>query len=59
LAKDKNKSTICFTSSNTGVTPDIAVKARRVSGSTHQVPVEIGSTQRKALFELIDSFTLQ
>ena len=23
-----------------GVTPDIAVKARRVGGSTHQVPVE-------------------
>ena len=31
------------------VTPDIAVKARRVSGSTHQVPIEIGSTQGKAL----------
>jgi small subunit ribosomal protein S7 len=26
------------------VTPDIAVKARRVGGSTHQVPIEIGST---------------
>ena len=32
-----------------GVTPDIAVKARRVGGSTHQVPFEIGSTQGKAL----------
>ncbi|KAG2323189.1 hypothetical protein Bca52824_016402 [Brassica carinata] len=32
-----------------GVTPDIAVKARRVGGSTHQVPIEIGSTQGKAL----------
>nr|YP_010964581.1 ribosomal protein S7 [Hedysarum campylocarpon]WNM89236.1 ribosomal protein S7 [Hedysarum campylocarpon] len=31
------------------VTPNIAVKARRLSGSTHQVPIEIGSTQRKAL----------
>nr|YP_010035809.1 ribosomal protein S7 [Onobrychis viciifolia]QPF16913.1 ribosomal protein S7 [Onobrychis viciifolia]QQQ88456.1 ribosomal protein S7 [Onobrychis viciifolia] len=31
------------------VTPYIAVKARRVSGSTYQVPVEIGSTQGKAL----------
>ncbi|PIA29003.1 hypothetical protein AQUCO_06400054v1 [Aquilegia coerulea] len=31
------------------VTPDIAVKTRRVSGSTHQVPVEIGSTQGKEL----------
>nr|YP_009689089.1 30S ribosomal protein S7 [Trillium govanianum]YP_009689103.1 30S ribosomal protein S7 [Trillium govanianum]AAS65776.1 ribosomal protein S7 [Trillium grandiflorum]QEL51806.1 30S ribosomal protein S7 [Trillium govanianum]QEL51819.1 30S ribosomal protein S7 [Trillium govanianum] len=31
------------------VTPDIAVKARRVSGSTHQVPIEIGSKQGKAL----------
>ncbi|CAH9120597.1 unnamed protein product [Cuscuta europaea] len=31
------------------VTPDITVKARRVGGSTHQVPVEIGSTQGKAL----------
>nr|YP_009000140.1 ribosomal protein S7 [Silene chalcedonica]YP_009000153.1 ribosomal protein S7 [Silene chalcedonica]AGZ18131.1 ribosomal protein S7 [Silene chalcedonica]AGZ18144.1 ribosomal protein S7 [Silene chalcedonica] len=31
------------------VTPDIAVKARRVSGSTHQVPIEIGYTQGKAL----------
>nr|YP_009450128.1 ribosomal protein S7 [Burmannia oblonga]YP_009450129.1 ribosomal protein S7 [Burmannia oblonga]ANK36325.1 ribosomal protein S7 [Burmannia oblonga]ANK36326.1 ribosomal protein S7 [Burmannia oblonga] len=32
-----------------GVTPNISVKARRVSGSTHQVPIEIGSTQGKAL----------
>uniref|UniRef100_A0A8S0XM62 RpsG protein n=1 Tax=Spirodela intermedia TaxID=51605 RepID=A0A8S0XM62_SPIIN len=32
-----------------GVTPDIAVKSRRVGGSTHQVPIEIGSTQGKAL----------
>jgi small subunit ribosomal protein S7 len=32
-----------------GVTPDIAVKARRVSGSTHKVPISIGSTQGKAL----------
>ncbi|WZZ86980.1 hypothetical protein YC2023_115559 [Brassica napus] len=32
-----------------GVTPDIAIKARRVGGSTHQVPIEIGSTQGKAL----------
>ncbi|KAL4323508.1 hypothetical protein GQ457_11G033110 [Hibiscus cannabinus] len=32
-----------------GVTPDIAVKARRVGGSTHQVPIEIGSTKGKAL----------
>jgi len=32
-----------------GVTPDIAVKARRVGWSTHQVPIEIGSTQEKAL----------
>ncbi|KAK8949792.1 hypothetical protein KSP40_PGU003053 [Platanthera guangdongensis] len=31
------------------VTPDIAVKARRVGGSTHQVPIEIGFTQGKAL----------
>nr|QXM16254.1 ribosomal protein S7 [Hedysarum polybotrys] len=31
------------------VTPKIVVKARRVSGSTHQVPVEIGKTQGKAL----------
>nr|YP_010010864.1 ribosomal protein S7 [Medicago archiducis-nicolai]YP_010010908.1 ribosomal protein S7 [Medicago ruthenica]QOI00485.1 ribosomal protein S7 [Medicago archiducis-nicolai]QOI00528.1 ribosomal protein S7 [Medicago ruthenica]QUS53876.1 ribosomal protein S7 [Medicago ruthenica] len=31
------------------VTPKIAVKARRVSGSTHQVPVEIGPRQGKAL----------
>ncbi|KAK8963563.1 hypothetical protein KSP40_PGU000221 [Platanthera guangdongensis] len=31
------------------VTPDIEVKARRVGGSTHQVPIEIGSTQGKAL----------
>nr|YP_010565526.1 ribosomal protein S7 [Yoania japonica]YP_010565528.1 ribosomal protein S7 [Yoania japonica]UZA66613.1 ribosomal protein S7 [Yoania japonica]UZA66615.1 ribosomal protein S7 [Yoania japonica]UZA66638.1 ribosomal protein S7 [Yoania japonica]UZA66640.1 ribosomal protein S7 [Yoania japonica] len=30
-------------------TPDIAVKARRVGGSTHKVPIEIGSTQGKAL----------
>ncbi|KAL5554219.1 hypothetical protein UlMin_041620 [Ulmus minor] len=45
-------STIC------GVTPDIAVKARRVGRSTHQVPIEIGSTQGKSLsihcFELVD-----
>ncbi|KAH1032493.1 hypothetical protein J1N35_044667 [Gossypium stocksii] len=32
-----------------GVTPDIAVKARRVGGSTHQVSIEIRSTQGKAL----------
>nr|YP_009141579.1 ribosomal protein S7 [Lens culinaris]AIL56104.1 ribosomal protein S7 [Lens culinaris] len=32
-----------------GLTPKIAVKARRVSGSTHQVPIEIGSTHGKAL----------
>nr|YP_009432602.1 ribosomal protein S7 [Cordyline indivisa]YP_009432615.1 ribosomal protein S7 [Cordyline indivisa]AEX94166.1 ribosomal protein S7 [Cordyline australis]ATB18807.1 ribosomal protein S7 [Cordyline indivisa]ATB18856.1 ribosomal protein S7 [Cordyline indivisa] len=31
------------------VTPDIAVKARRASGSTKRVPIEIGSTQGKAL----------
>nr|QHN54991.1 ribosomal protein S7 [Anchomanes hookeri]QHN55005.1 ribosomal protein S7 [Anchomanes hookeri] len=31
------------------VTPDIAVKARRVRGLTHQVPIEIGSTQGKTL----------
>nr|YP_009673256.1 ribosomal protein S7 [Actinidia callosa var. henryi]YP_009673269.1 ribosomal protein S7 [Actinidia callosa var. henryi]QUI76879.1 ribosomal protein S7 [Actinidia hubeiensis]QDF42672.1 ribosomal protein S7 [Actinidia callosa var. henryi]QDF42684.1 ribosomal protein S7 [Actinidia callosa var. henryi]QUI76892.1 ribosomal protein S7 [Actinidia hubeiensis] len=31
------------------VTPDIGVKARRVSGSTQQVPIEIGSTQGRAL----------
>ncbi|XP_038876080.1 30S ribosomal protein S7, chloroplastic-like [Benincasa hispida] len=31
-----------------GVTPDIAVKARPVGGSTHQVPISIGSTQGKA-----------
>ncbi|KAK5771381.1 hypothetical protein PVK06_047583 [Gossypium arboreum] len=36
-------------SSIRGVTPDIAVKVRRVGGSTHQVPIEIGSTQGKAL----------
>ncbi|TYH83849.1 hypothetical protein ES332_D02G159700v1 [Gossypium tomentosum] len=42
-----------------GVTPDIVVKARRVGGSTHQVPIEIGSTQGKALAircsELVDA----
>ncbi|KAJ9140539.1 hypothetical protein P3X46_031175 [Hevea brasiliensis] len=42
-----------------GVTPDIAVKARSVGGSTQQVPIEIGSTQGKALaircFELVDA----
>ena len=32
-----------------GVTLDIVVKARRVGGSTHQVPIEIVSTQGKAL----------
>nr|YP_010964657.1 ribosomal protein S7 [Hedysarum citrinum]WNM89312.1 ribosomal protein S7 [Hedysarum citrinum] len=31
------------------VTPSLGVKARRVSGLTHQVPVEIGKTQGKAL----------
>nr|YP_009436761.1 ribosomal protein S7 [Cyphia phyteuma]YP_009436780.1 ribosomal protein S7 [Cyphia phyteuma]ATG27136.1 ribosomal protein S7 [Cyphia phyteuma]ATG27157.1 ribosomal protein S7 [Cyphia phyteuma] len=31
------------------VTPRIAVKARRVSGSTHQVPIEVGSTRGKVL----------
>ncbi|RAL45453.1 hypothetical protein DM860_014842 [Cuscuta australis] len=32
-----------------GVTPDLTVKARRVSGSTHQFPLKIRSTQGKAL----------
>ncbi|CAA6655886.1 unnamed protein product [Spirodela intermedia] len=32
-----------------GVTPGIAVKSRRVGGATHQVPIEIGSRQGKAL----------
>eukprot|EP01018_Ginkgo_biloba_P040962 Gb_09043 [translate_table: standard] len=32
-----------------GVTPDVTVKARRVGGSTYQVPIEIRSTQGKAL----------
>uniref|UniRef100_K4D762 Ribosomal protein S7 n=1 Tax=Solanum lycopersicum TaxID=4081 RepID=K4D762_SOLLC len=32
-----------------GVTPDITVKARRLGGSSHQVPIEIGSTQGKEL----------
>ncbi|GMP73871.1 hypothetical protein CsSME_00031471 [Camellia sinensis var. sinensis] len=32
-----------------GVTPDIAIKARRVGGSIYQVPIVIGSTQGKAL----------
>ncbi|KAL3538021.1 hypothetical protein ACH5RR_001387 [Cinchona calisaya] len=32
-----------------GVTPDITVKARRVGGLTHQIPIEIGSTQGKEL----------
>nr|UCS40779.1 ribosomal protein S7 [Astragalus nuttallianus var. imperfectus] len=31
------------------VTPKIVVKARRVGASTNQVPIEIGSTQGKAL----------
>nr|WBU95087.1 ribosomal protein S7 [Cryptolepis sinensis]WBU95101.1 ribosomal protein S7 [Cryptolepis sinensis] len=31
------------------VTPTITVKARRVAGSTHQVPIEIECTQGKAL----------
>nr|YP_010473881.1 ribosomal protein S7 [Corydalis curviflora]YP_010473908.1 ribosomal protein S7 [Corydalis curviflora]YP_010475158.1 ribosomal protein S7 [Corydalis jingyuanensis]YP_010475185.1 ribosomal protein S7 [Corydalis jingyuanensis]YP_010475252.1 ribosomal protein S7 [Corydalis elata]YP_010475279.1 ribosomal protein S7 [Corydalis elata]YP_010476041.1 ribosomal protein S7 [Corydalis hamata]YP_010476068.1 ribosomal protein S7 [Corydalis hamata]UVH68094.1 ribosomal protein S7 [Corydalis curviflora] len=31
------------------VTPNIAVKARRASGSTKQVPIAIGSTQGKVL----------
>ncbi|XP_047257904.1 30S ribosomal protein S7, chloroplastic-like [Capsicum annuum] len=32
-----------------GVTPDITIKERRVGGSNHQVPIEIESTQGKAL----------
>nr|AAS65727.1 ribosomal protein S7 [Strelitzia reginae] len=31
------------------VTPDIAVKAKRARGLTHQVPIEIGSKQGKVL----------
>ncbi|KAI5664297.1 hypothetical protein M9H77_23620 [Catharanthus roseus] len=42
-----------------GVTPDITVKERRVGGSTHQVPIEIGSTEGKTLAirysELVDA----
>ncbi|MFQ6620023.1 hypothetical protein Gotur_001026, partial [Gossypium turneri] len=40
---------IRFRSVTCGVTLDIAVKARRIGGSIHQVPIEIGSTQGKAL----------
>ncbi|KAJ7941386.1 30S ribosomal protein S7, chloroplastic [Quillaja saponaria] len=48
--KDRNKIHYLFLrQAIRGVTPDIAVKARRVGGSTHQVPIEIGSTQGKAL----------
>ncbi|KAG8634274.1 hypothetical protein MANES_17G022247v8 [Manihot esculenta] len=32
-----------------GVTPNIAVKTRRIGGSTHQVSIAIRSTQGKAL----------
>ncbi|CAI0557314.1 unnamed protein product [Linum tenue] len=32
-----------------GVTPDVAVKSRRVGGATQQVPVEVDTTQGKAL----------
>ncbi|KAK8303400.1 hypothetical protein V6Z11_D04G148800 [Gossypium hirsutum] len=32
-----------------GVTPDIVIKGRCIGGSTHQVPIEIGSIQGKAL----------
>uniref|UniRef100_A0A3Q7EC97 Small ribosomal subunit protein uS7 domain-containing protein n=1 Tax=Solanum lycopersicum TaxID=4081 RepID=A0A3Q7EC97_SOLLC len=31
------------------VTPIITLKGRRVGGSTHQIPIEIGSTQGKTL----------
>ncbi len=31
------------------VTPDVTIKARRIGGSTYQVPLEIGSIQGKAL----------
>nr|YP_010033286.1 ribosomal protein S7 [Diplophyllum taxifolium]QOW40260.1 ribosomal protein S7 [Diplophyllum taxifolium] len=31
------------------VTPNVTVKARRIGGSTYQIPLEIGSTQGKAL----------
>nr|QQP00259.1 ribosomal protein S7 [Selaginella nipponica]QQP00288.1 ribosomal protein S7 [Selaginella nipponica] len=31
------------------VTPDVTVKARRLSGSTYQVPTEMGSARGKAL----------
>ncbi|KAM3738085.1 hypothetical protein ACB098_09G106900 [Castanea mollissima] len=44
------KVTSCvYTVAIRGVTPDIAVKARRVGGSTHQVPIEIGFAQGKSL----------
>ena len=40
-----------------GVTPDIAVKARRVGGSTHQVPISIGGRNMafKLSSELVDA----
>ncbi|CAA7391274.1 unnamed protein product [Spirodela intermedia] len=48
--EDRNKSTIRFLrQAIRGVTPGIVVKSRRVGGLTHQVPIEIGSTQGKAL----------
>nr|YP_001687201.1 ribosomal protein S7 [Aneura mirabilis]B0YPL5.1 RecName: Full=Small ribosomal subunit protein uS7c; AltName: Full=30S ribosomal protein S7, plastid [Aneura mirabilis]ABS54462.1 ribosomal protein S7 [Aneura mirabilis] len=31
------------------VTPDVVVKAKRIGGSTYQVPLEVGSMQGKAL----------
>ncbi|KAL5060576.1 hypothetical protein RYX36_032180 [Vicia faba] len=47
--KDKTNPLYVLRQAIRGVTPNIGVKARRVSESTHQVPIEIGSTQGKAL----------
>ena len=38
-----------FEAAMNNIMPVLEVKARRVGGSTHQVPIEIGSTQGKAL----------
>ncbi|KAG5599337.1 hypothetical protein H5410_030707 [Solanum commersonii] len=47
--KHRNKSTIVLCQEIRGVTPEITIKARRVGGLTHKVPIEIRFTQGKAL----------
>ncbi|KDP42266.1 hypothetical protein JCGZ_01590 [Jatropha curcas] len=47
--KTKSNPLIILRQATLKVTPDVAVKATRVGGSTYQVPIELGSLQARAI----------